>query len=79
MGGGERSSEPEPDEEESPEPSESESNRSQRAEDVPRRAGSEHEEGEWTRIGDEWVVHHRVWRRSLYSPEFRFGDPAPEE
>eukprot|EP00969_Alexandrium_andersonii_P308454 13633360-Alexandrium_andersonii.AAC.1 len=46
---------------------------------MPRKAGSELEEGEWTRIGDEWVVHHRVWRHSLYSPEFRFGDPAPEE
>eukprot|EP00969_Alexandrium_andersonii_P254889 11267495-Alexandrium_andersonii.AAC.1 len=50
MGGGGRSSEPEPDEEESPEPGGSKSNESHGAEEMTRKAGSELEEGEWTRI-----------------------------
>eukprot|EP00969_Alexandrium_andersonii_P239452 10570285-Alexandrium_andersonii.AAC.1 len=57
-------SESEPDGEESPDASDSEHPGSSKEEETPGATGPGLREGEWTKIGDEWVVHHRSWRHS---------------
>eukprot|EP00969_Alexandrium_andersonii_P321432 14202049-Alexandrium_andersonii.AAC.1 len=57
--GGDATSEPEPDGEESPESSDSEASEPREIQTDQGEAKRELRDGEWVRVGDEWVVHHR--------------------